>query len=214
VVIGASTTIAEYMLPAILGEFKRAHPDVSVQLRVSNTEGVVHMVEKNEIELGIVEGAVNNKQLVVEACRVDELVAIVGNHHPLANEESVSCETLLRHPYLSREAASGTRSVFADYLATHGYSEADLQNAMEMGSTESIKGAVEAGMGISVVSTATIEKECKLQTLSAIPLDPPLQRHFSFVRTRQKFCTRLMDELYEFARGYCLDNGGLPDAEH
>ncbi|HBR98150.1 MAG TPA: LysR family transcriptional regulator, partial [Gammaproteobacteria bacterium] len=71
------------------------------------------------------------------------------------------------------------------------------------GSTEAIKGAVEAGMGIAVVSKAAISKELKLGTLAAIPLEPALQRQFSFVRQRQKFRSRLMDELFNFARNYC-----------
>lgn len=208
VIIGASTTIAEYMLPAILGDFKNKYPDVVVRLKVSNTEGVVTMVEDNTIDLGIVEGTVNNKQLLVEPCRVDKLVAIVSNDHELAGMAKVPCAELLNHPFIFREAESGTRGVFSEYLVLHGYCESDLNNALEMGSTESIKGAVEAGMGISVVSSATIEKELKLGMLRSIPLDPPLERNFSFVRQRQKFRTRLMDKLYEFAREYCESHDG------
>jgi DNA-binding transcriptional LysR family regulator len=66
-----------------------------------------------------------------------------------------------------------------------------------------VKGAVEAGMGISVVSNATIQKELRLGTLVAIDLDPPLDRPFSFVHQKQKFRVRVMEELLEFARGYC-----------
>jgi DNA-binding transcriptional LysR family regulator len=75
--------------------------------------------------------------------------------------------------------------------------------AMELGSPEAVKGAVEAGMGISVVSNATIQKELRLGTLVAIDLDPPLDRPFSFVHQKQKFRVRVMEELLEFARGYC-----------
>ncbi|MEM7207405.1 MAG: LysR family transcriptional regulator [Pseudomonadota bacterium] len=203
VVIGASTTIAEYMLPALLGEFKQHYPSVGVRLKVSNTEGVVTMVEDNTIDLGIVEGGVSNKQLLVEPCQADDLVVICSVDHALAESESVPCKQLLDYPFITREAESGTRGVFFDYLQEQGFEESDLDDAMEMGSTEAIKGAVEAGMGISVVSRATIQKEIKLGIVRALPLDPPLERDFSFVRQRQKFRSRLMDRLYEFARSYC-----------
>jgi DNA-binding transcriptional LysR family regulator len=77
---------------------------------------------------------------------------------------------------------------------------------MELGSPEAVKGAVEAGMGVSVVSRATIQKELKLDTLRAINLTPAMERPFSFVHQKQKFRLRAMEELLEFARGYCEDH--------
>lgn len=77
---------------------------------------------------------------------------------------------------------------------------------MELGSPEAVKGAVEAGMGISVVSRATIQKELKLGTLVAINLEPVLERPFSFVHQKQKFRARVMDELLEFAQKYCEEH--------
>ena len=79
----------------------------------------------------------------------------------------------------------------------------DLNVSMELGSLEAIKGAVEAGMGISVISSATIQKEVKLGTLKAIKTEPPIVRPFSFVHQKQKFRMRAMDELLKFARNYC-----------
>ena len=76
-VIGASTTIAEYMLPSLLGDFKKQYPDINVHLKVSNSDGIVSMVENNDIDLGVVEAPVLNKNLVVEECRKDRLVASV-----------------------------------------------------------------------------------------------------------------------------------------
>lgn len=77
---------------------------------------------------------------------------------------------------------------------------------MELGSPEAVKGAVEAGMGISVVSRATIQKELRLGTLVAIDLEPKLERPFSFVHQKQKFRVRVMEELLEFARAYCKEH--------
>ncbi|MES9971511.1 MAG: selenium metabolism-associated LysR family transcriptional regulator [Candidatus Thiodiazotropha sp.] len=203
--IGASTTIAEYMLPALLGDFGARYPEVTIHLRVSNSEGIVSMVENNTIDLGVVEAPVGNKNLVVEMCREDHLVAIVPPNHDLANLESVEIRRLLEYPFICREEGSGTREVINEYLDNNSC-DAALNISMELGSPEAVKGAVEAGMGVSVVSRATIQKELKLDTLRAINLVPKLERPFSFVHQKQKFRLRAMEELLDFARGYCEDH--------
>lgn len=201
--IGASTTISEYMLPALLGEFNAKNPDVRLRLRVSNTEGIVSMVENNIIDLGVVEGLVNNKNLLVEVCRQDELVLIVPPKHELATRESIKLKDIMDYPFICREEGSGTREVILDYMYSLGMDKHAMNTCLELGSPEAVKGAVEAGMGITIVSSASITKELKLGSLVSIPLDPPLSRDFSFVRQRQKFKVRAMEELLEFARSYC-----------
>ena len=203
VLIGASTTIAEYMLPALLGNFKKKYPDVNVHLKVSNSDGIVSMVENNDIDLGVVEAPVMNKNLVVEECRKDRLVAIVPPQHALASQETVEMKDLLENAYIAREEGSGTREVIHEYLTQLGMQTSDVHVSMELGSPEAIKGAVEAGMGISIVSEVTIHKELQLGSLVALELDPPIQRPFSFVHQKQKFRQRAMDELLSFARAYC-----------
>jgi len=203
VTIGASTTIAEYMLPSLLGDFRVKYPDVLIHLKVSNTEGVVSMVENNVIDLGVVEAPVGNKNLVVERCRNDKLVAIVPPQHPLAKKSVVTLNELLSYPFICREEGSGTREVIEDYVCNAEGCKNGLNVAMELGSPEAVKGAVEANMGISIVSDATVVKEHRLGTLKLLDLDPPMERPFSFVHQKQKFRVRVMDELLEFARGYC-----------
>ncbi len=205
-IIGASTTIAEYMLPALLGDFNKKYPDVNVHLKVSNSDGIVSMVENNDIDLGVVEAPVMNKNLVVENCRNDRLVAVVHPAHELASKKKVMVQDLVTQPYIAREEGSGTREVIEEYLAGTGMKPADLSVTMELGSPEAIKGAVEAGMGVSIVSEVTIHKELQLGTLVSLELDPPLERPFSFVHQKQKFRQRAMDELLEFARAYCLSH--------
>jgi DNA-binding transcriptional LysR family regulator len=201
--IGASTTIAEYMLPSLLGDFKRKYPEVEVHLKVANSEGIVSMVESNAIDLGVVEAPVTNKNLVVEVCKHDSLVAIVPPGHELSEKENVGLKKLLEYPFIFREEGSGTRDVINGYLQNTKGEGASVNIAMELGSPEAVKGAVEAGMGVSVVSRATIQKELRLGTLVALNMDPPLDRPFSFVHQKQKFRMRVMEELLDFARSYC-----------
>ena len=205
-ILGASSTIAEYMLPVLLGDFKKQYPDVSIRLKVSNSDGIVNQVENNMIDMGVVEAPVNNKNLVVEVCRTDELVLIVPPGHELADREKVCPKELIKYPFICREEGSGTREVMLESMSADGGSAGDLNVVMELGSLEAIKGAVEAGMGISVLSSATIVKELKLGTLVAIKLDPPAHRPFSFVHQKQKFRVRAMDELLNFARNYCKEH--------
>lgn len=202
-ILGASTTIAEYMLPVLLGDFKAKYPEVNIRLKVSNTDGIVSQVENNIIDLGVVEAPVNNKNLVVEKCRMDQLVVIVPPGHELAKETTVPISQLLGYQFICREEGSGTREVMMEGMQAAGISPSDLTIVMELGSPEAIKGAVEAGMGISLVSSATITKEIKLGTLVAVSIDPPMMRPFSFVHQKQKFRMRAMDELLNFARNYC-----------
>jgi DNA-binding transcriptional LysR family regulator len=205
--VGASTTIAEYMLPALLGEFKNRYPEINLRLKVSNSEGIVSMVEHNVIDLGIVESPVSNKNLIVEVCQDDHLVVVTAPEHELAKKgDMVTPEQLKKYPFVCREEGSGTREVITQYLIDQNINPAEMNYCMELGSPEALKGAVEANMGISVLSQSTIVKELKLNTLAKLQLDPPLTRPFSFVRQRQKFRVRIMEELLEFAHEYCKRN--------
>jgi len=209
-ILGASTTIAEYMLPVLLGDFKTKYPDITIRLKVANTDGIVSQVENNTIDLGVVEAPVNNKNLVVEKCRTDHLVLIVPPGHELANEAVVPIQRVADYPFICREEGSGTREVMIESMHDAGVSTTDLNIAMELGSLEAIKGAVESGMGVSILSNATIQKELKLGTLVAVQLEPPIDRPFSFVHQKQKFRVRAMDELLSFARNYCRSHQDEP----
>lgn len=202
-ILGASTTIAEYMLPSLLGDFKRKYPDVSIRLKVSNSDGIVTMVENNTIDLGVVEAPVSNKNLSVETCRKDQLVLIVPPDHELAREEVFDLRRLPDFPYICREEGSGTREVLRESMSHIGHEQPELQVVMELGSPEAIKGAVEAGMGISILSRSTVSKELALGSLVAINVSPVVERTFSFVHQKQKFRLRAMEELLLFAREYC-----------
>jgi DNA-binding transcriptional LysR family regulator len=113
----------------------------------------------------------------------------------------------MHYPFIHREDGSGTRSVIEHYFTEAGVDENAINCPFELGSTEAIKGAVQAGVGVTIVSRATLSKELALGHLVSLPLEPPLVRSFSFVRQRQKFRTHLMDELFEFARTYFEQSG-------
>ena len=166
------------------------------------------MVENNEIDLGVIEGPVANKSLAVEVCRIDKLVAVLPPEHALAGRASLPAADVLKHPFITREEGSGTREVTFDYLRGAGLEPADLTLVMELGSPESIKGAIEADMGISILSRSTIGKELQLGTLACVELDPPLERPFSFVHQKQKFRVRAIEELLDFTRSYCREEDG------
>ena len=202
-VIGASTTIAEYKIPTLLGEFQQKFPDVKLRLKVSNTVGIVRMVENNDVDVGVVEAPVNNKSLAVKVCWCDQLMVICPPDHELAGVDKINVERLSTYPFIGREEGSGTREVISRYFDLRGLNSEDLRTTMEFGSPESVKSAVEAGLGISIISETTLNKELKLNTLHAIRLEPPMKRPFSIVYRKQKFRLRAMEEFLEFTEGYC-----------
>lgn len=206
-IIGASTTIGEYFIPGIVGSYQNNFPDVKVRLHVANTNGIIHMVENNEIDIGIVEGPVNNKNLVKEVIWNDELVLVCPVDHALAAHKKLAIPDVLDYPFISREEGSGTREVVENYLTKRKIEPDSINIIMEFGSPESIKSAVTAGLGVSILSAATMEKELALKSLAAVPLSPPIKRTFSIVYQRQKFRLRAMEEFLAFARQHCEARG-------
>jgi DNA-binding transcriptional LysR family regulator len=202
-IVGASTTIGEYFIPGIVGAYQSNFPDVKVRLNVANTNAIIHMVENNEIDVGIVEGPVNNKNLVTDVLWDDELVVVCAIDHALSKKTGVSIEDISSYSFIGREEGSGTREVVEEYLVHSGLDMDQLDIIMEFGSPESIKNAVAAGLGISIISIATMEKELALGTMCAIPFDKPIRRPFTIVYQRQKFRLRAMDEFLEFTQAHC-----------
>ncbi len=202
-VIGASTTIGDYVIPEILGEYQRSFPEVTIRLNIANTQGIIYMVENNEIDIGIVEGPVDNKNLTTEVCWYDELVLACPPDHALAKKSSVKVDDIMEYPFIGREEGSGTRGVFSHYIESRGKSADEINRILEFTSPESIKAAVGAGLGVTVQSVATLQKEIQLDMLATVPLDPPLNRPFSLVYQRQKFRVQAMEEFLQFAQTHC-----------
>ena len=190
--VGASTTIAEYMLPRLLGDFKAQYPHVHARLTVANSETIEFKVADHTLDVGLIESPSHHPQLTSHVCCEDDLVAICSPKHQVAKYASITPAQLAELPYVSRESGSGTREVVDDYFRQNGVQPEDLHITMELGSREAIKGAVEAGLGIAIVSRATIIKEVKLGDLIAVTLNPRLNRPLSLVYPKEKFRSRLL----------------------
>ncbi|MGA8090659.1 MAG: selenium metabolism-associated LysR family transcriptional regulator [Terracidiphilus sp.] len=159
--LGASTTIAQYVLPRMLGEFLAGHPRVQPSLISGNTERIVEAVAQHEIGLGFIEGPSRSRDVKSEPFLVDELVLIVPAAHEWAEQARIPVEELKKVPLLMRERGSGTRHVLEMALERHRLKPASLTFAMELDSTEAIKSAVEAGLGAGFISKWAIAKDLR-----------------------------------------------------
>jgi DNA-binding transcriptional LysR family regulator len=203
--IGASTTIAEFLLPRVLGEFKSLHPEVQPKLVVANSEAIENRVAEHTLDIGLIEAPSHLPSLLTEMCCEDELQVIVSPQHPLAKAKSVTPKQLLAYPYVSRESGSGTREFTDLYFRKAGVNPAELSVVMELGSPEALKGVVETGLGFAILSKATVAKEQKLGALVAVPLTPKLLRSLSLVYPKEKFRSRLVNTFVEFAQARMKD---------
>ncbi|MCU0803743.1 MAG: LysR family transcriptional regulator [Burkholderiales bacterium] len=198
--IGASTTIAEFLLPRVLGEFKAAHPEVEPRLTVANSETIEGRVAEHTLDLGLIEAPSHLAALQTEACCEDELQVVVAPSHALAKLKTVTPKQLVGHAYISRESGSGTREFTDIYLRKAGLDPAQLKAVMELGSPEAIKGVVGTGLGFAILSRVTVEKDQRLGELAALPLAPRLLRSLSLVYPKEKFRSRLVNTFVEFAK--------------
>lgn len=199
-VIGASTTIAEFLLPRVLGEFKGRHPGIVPQLIVANSEVVQARVAERSLDLGFIEGDSHLRTLMSEVCCEDELQVICAPSHALARHDTLTLRTLAEHAYISRELGSGTREVIDHHLQKSGLPADTLQTVMEASSPEALKGLVATGLGFTIMSRVATEKEVRLGDLVRIPLAPPLIRRLSVVYPRERIHAKPVNEFVRFAK--------------
>jgi len=160
--LGASTTIAQYVMPHILGEFCARHPRVHPAMMSGNTEYIVNAVKAQKIALGFIEGPPRTRDVRTEPFLRDELVLIVPGAHEWAEQATVASHEIAAAPLLMRERGSGTRRIVELALEEHGVKRRSLNVVMELDSTEAIKSAVEAGLGVGFVSRWAIAKDLRL----------------------------------------------------
>ncbi|MGA7291426.1 MAG: selenium metabolism-associated LysR family transcriptional regulator [Terriglobales bacterium] len=160
--LGVSTTIAQYVLPHLLGAFLEEHPRVQFSLHSGNTDEIVKLLLDNEVSIGLIEGPSRDRGIRSEPFMQDELVLIM----PAAFEsDRLSREQLLASNLLMREHGSGSRHVVEIALEHAGLKLKSFKKVMDLDSTEAIKSAVEAGLGIALVSRWAISKELELGAL-------------------------------------------------
>jgi len=147
--VGASTTPGTYLLPAALGRFYAAHPALALSLQISDTREIERSVAAGQLELGVIGDAPLVTGLAAEPWVKDELVLIVPRGHRFARRRAVTAPAIAGEPYIAREEGSSTRGVAERYLARLGVT---LNPVMELGSTEAIREAVAAGLGVALVS--------------------------------------------------------------
>jgi DNA-binding transcriptional LysR family regulator len=177
----ASQTIAAYWLPPMLHRFRLRHPGIAVELRQGNTAEVAAAVAAVEADMGFVEGAVDNPALVAEALAEDEMVLVVGAHHPWAGSGRPDLDTLAQFDWVLRERGSGTRQQMEAALAGLGLDGGALRVGLELPSNEAVCSAVAVGAGATVVSKLVAAPRVALGELAI--LGPALSRRaFSAIR--------------------------------
>jgi len=160
--LGVSTTIAQYVLPRLLGAFLAEHPRVQFSLHSGNTGEIVHLLLDDKLAIGLIEGPARDRGIRTEPFMQDELVLIVP---PGFASENMSRAQLLASNLLMREQGSGSRRVVEIALDNAGLKIKSFKNVMDLDSTEAIKSAVEVGLGVGFVSRWAISKELELGAL-------------------------------------------------
>ncbi len=177
--VAASTTPGQYVLPRILGAFMADNPHVSVALSVGDTGDVVDALESGEAHLGMTGAVIHGRKVHFEQLGTDDLVMICAPGHPFATATGLKLAGVVEAPFIMRETGSGTRLVTESVLRTAGIDPGDLNVVTELGTGEAIVNAVEGGMGVSVVSAWVADKALRLETVSRVsvaefPVSRPL----------------------------------------
>jgi len=178
--IAASLTVGSYLIPAPLSTLGRRHPELRMRLAVENTEQVVQALLDRRADIGYVEGDVSSPGVEVRPLLEDELVVIAPASHRFARLAEIELDDLAVEPFVIREPGSGTRQVAEDLLRAAGLEPGELRVAAELTGIEAIKIAVESGLGVAIISRATISKELALGSLLARPVSGvPMRRDIS-----------------------------------
>jgi LysR family transcriptional regulator, transcriptional activator of the cysJI operon len=166
--LGASTTVAQYILPRMLGAFRKQYPLIELSVTSGNTEHIVDLLLQGGVAMGIIEGPASSRELRKRRFLEDRMVLIVPRDHPWAAVREVPLASLKDVPLLMREPGSGSRRVVELALKRSGLKLGQLRIAMDLDSTEAIVSGVEAGLGVGFVSQWAIGKEIRLGTLKPV----------------------------------------------
>lgn len=166
--IGASSTPGVYLLPEVIGEFKKKHTQIQVKLTISNTETILKCIARGDVHIGFIGWDAGRTDMDVESFITDQIIPVFAPSHPLLKKRNLSIKKLAEEPFILREQGSGTRALLERELARKNV---QLQNiVMEIGNTEGIKRAVSAGLGISFLSYFSVTEELKIGKLRTLHL--------------------------------------------
>lgn len=196
--IGASTIPGQYILPALIKQFKDRFPNVTISIDIADTEKIFNRVAERELDIGLVGGWANNRKVDGFAWLEDELVVIVPVEHRLTSQNYVELKDLLDEKWVVREKGSGTRRAIEDLFSAQGIRHEELNVCLEAGSTEAVLAAVESGMGISIISRWAIKRSQAQRSLASIRLSEKGTRRFLYIiyprqKSRRKTVINFLD---------------------
>lgn len=191
--VGASNTPGIYLLPPLLSGFHREYPTVHLTIEVANTQLIAEKILRNELDLGVVGGALDRRELTIVPWMIDTLVLVVSVDHPWAQKKVVSPEELQTEQLLGRELGSATRQTYEQAFLQRGLT---LPQTIEIGGVEAIKRAVEAGLGVAILSTYSVAREVEDGRVAIVSFkDFPISRPLSVIYHKDKALTAPMREL-------------------
>lgn len=201
--LGASTTIAQYVIPEVLSGFRKKFPEVKLSLVNGNSEQIGDALRNNEIDIGIVEGKVKNKDIRYELFMNDELVAVTsaGNENTIKDELSI--RELLGIPLVLRERGSGTLEVLEYAFKEKKLKLSDLNVVIYLGSTEAIKRFLKSDNSVGLLSIRSIESEVKEKSLRIVRIKNfKVKRTFNFICLQGNTPTGLLAKFIKFTKDH------------
>ena len=200
-ILGGSTTPGQYLLPKLVGLFRREYPDVSVRLEIGDTDAVLEKLEGGVINAAIIGAPAKGRKFTVSEVASDELILIVPPGHKLDGTKGKPLSSIGAEELIFRERGSGTRRIIEQYLTQQGISPDDLHVAMELGTSEAVVNAVEQELGVSIVSRWAAEKGLRLGTIKEVKLKGlPIHRAF-YLAIAKRPQTRAMEAFLEYLAG-------------
>ncbi len=198
--LGASTIPGEYLLPKLMGNFKKEHPHFTLSLKIADTKEIVKWVLQGDVEYGMIGGKLNHNFLHYEKYEEDEIIVVAPSGHPLTKKKKVDLVDLLKEPWIIREEGSGTQMAVEKALRKKGKSLKQFNVVMEMGSTSSMKEGVKAGLGLAFISKRAVEEELKQGLFSRIHVEgiDPISRQLYIVSHRGRTLSPIGMEFLRF----------------
>ena len=204
-------TTANYFIPTLLGTFSRRYPEVTVSLDVTNRETLLRQLTENIVDLVIMGQPPTGLNVEAQEFMDNPLVVVAPIEHPLAKKKSIPLALLQEEIFLVRESGSGTRIAMERFFNERGMR---LKTGMEVGSNEAIKQSVQAGLGLGLLSHATIEQELALKRLAVLDIaDFPIMRHWYVVYRKGKRLSAAAEAFKQFMfqeAGLLLNPGRMP----